>query len=72
MLRGPRPFESKIGTKPALEAQLESETFDEWNGSPDLSIWPIYRWDLLVIDKVSFYESSSFRLNDSLFCLFYY
>jgi hypothetical protein len=67
MLRGPRSFDSTVGTKPTLEAQLDSSVFYECNGSPYLSIWTIYRWDLLVIERVSFCESSSFRLNDSLF-----
>jgi len=70
LLKGPRSFDSIVGTKPALEAQLDSTTFDEWNNSPDISIWPMYRWDLLMIDRVSLFESSSFRLNNSLFVFF--
>jgi hypothetical protein len=38
VLRGPRSFDSTVGTKPALEAQLESVAFDGWNGSPDILI----------------------------------
>jgi hypothetical protein len=38
VLRGPISFDSTIGTKPTLEAQLDFVAFDEWNCSPYILI----------------------------------